>query len=242
MSNNSLIATQNAVVTAGFNTTEGFALIQRVAKVFSTSNMVPKDYQGEKNIGNCIIAINMAQRLHVDPLTVMQNLNVINGRPSWSTQFLISMFNACGRFAPIRYQPTGEKGTDSQGCIAYTYEKATGDRIDGEEVNIAMAKAEGWTRNVKWKNLAGLMLRYRAATVLIRTTAPELCLGLGTQEEAVDIANSQLQQPHIPQQNVDIDTGEIVNAEGTTTTTTDFEALANVPELAEAEDIPPLDI
>lgn len=39
---------------------------------------------------------------------------------------------------------------------------------------------------------------------------------------------------------VDIDTGEIVTADGTTTT--DFEALANVPELADGDDIPPLDI
>ena len=180
MSNNSQMLTNGAV--AGFNTSEGFALIQRVAKVFNSSNMIPAAYQGDKNFGNCIIAINMAAKLKVDPLTV------INGKPSWSTQFLISMFNGCGRFSPIRYQSTGEKGTDSQGVIAYTYDKSTGDRIDGEEVTIGIAKAEGWTRNKKWETMPGQMLRYRAAAWLVRTTAPELSFGLSTQEDAVDIA------------------------------------------------------
>ena len=211
MSNNTQLTTNSAV--AGFGTAEGFALIQRVAKVFSSSNMVPAAYQGDKNLGNCIIAINMAQRLRVDPLTVMQNLNVIQGKPSWSTQFLISMFNGCGRFAPIRYQATDEKGTDSQGIIAYTYEKATGDRIDGEEVTIGIAKAEGWYgRNAsKWKTMPGQMLRYRAAAWLIRSTAPELSLGLGTQEEAYDIANAD--QQNTWKRNIDQNTGEVIEAD-----------------------------
>ncbi|MBD4392604.1 hypothetical protein GUG97_09490, partial [Xanthomonas citri pv. citri] len=52
---------------------------------------------------NCIVALNMAQRMGADPLMVMQNLYVIEGRPSWSSQFIIASINSCGRFNPLRY-------------------------------------------------------------------------------------------------------------------------------------------
>lgn len=203
--NNQITASPNNAV-MGLQTSEGFALIQRVAKLFSTSNMVPTQYQGEKNFGNCVIALNMAQRLGVEPLMVMQNLYVIQGKPAWSTQFMIAMFNGCGRFAPIRYRATGQKGTDTQGVIAYTYDKTNGDLIEGEEVTVGIAKSEGWIskNNSKWRTMPGQMLRYRAASWLIRTTAPELSMGLISQEEAFDIAASK------PKKVVDYETGEVI--------------------------------
>ena len=48
----------------------------------------------------------MAQRMNADHLMVMQNLDVIQGKPSFSAKFLIGMVNSCGRFAPIRYKMT----------------------------------------------------------------------------------------------------------------------------------------
>ena len=254
MSTNAITTTTGAgamPVIAGFNTVEGFALIQRVAKVFNTSNMVPKDYQGDRNLGNCIIALNMAYRLGVEPLMVMQNLYIIQGKPAWSTQFMISMFNGCGRFAPIRYRATGVKGTDSQGIIAYTYDKSTGDLIEGEEVTIAIAKSEGWYSkgNSKWKTMPGQMLRYRAASWLIRTTAPELSLGLISKEEVIDItptpAPSKPYYKPVPPANVDIETGEITNTDDTATVVddedhampADFEAYSPDAEAIDDEDM-----
>ena len=198
------------VVNNYFTTAENFNLVQRIANALSSSDMVPAQYRGKQNIANCVIAINMARRIDVDPLTVMQNLYVIQGKPTWSTAFLISMFNASGKFEPIRYRQTGVAGTDSHGVIAYTAYKATGDLIEGEEVTLKIAKAEGWTNKngSKWKTMPGLMLRYRAAAWLIRTTAPELSLGLTTREEAIDVLNSS----SVPKNNdvvIDKETGEI---------------------------------
>ena len=183
-----MVATAPMGVTAGFQSAEGFALLQRMANMFVGSTLVPEQFRGEKNFGNCVIALNMAQRLGADPLMVMQNLYVVYGTPSWSSKFMIAMFNQCGRYESIHYEDTGEKGTDTQGVIAWAKEKSTGEILKGPEVTIKTAKDEGWygKNGSKWKTMPGQMLRYRAAAWFIRTTAPELSMGLQTVDEVTD--------------------------------------------------------
>lgn len=163
--------------------TRSFELKQREAKLLGASSLVPKSYQG--NIADIVVAMNMAQRMKADPLMVMQSLHIIHGKPGWSAQFLIASFNACGRFHSIRY----EFNEDKSACVAVTTEKASGEVIRGPEVSLEMAKEEGWSTKAgsKWKTMPELMLRYRAAAFLIRTTAPEIGLGLYTKDELEDI-------------------------------------------------------
>jgi hypothetical protein len=169
-----------------------FELAQRKAKIYSSSSLVPKEYSN--NIGNVLIAQNMASRMGADVLMVMQNLYVVHGKPGWSAQFLIACFNSCGRFSAIRYKFSGKVNTDSWGCIAYAVELATGEVVEGTEVTIAMAKAEGWVskNGSKWKTMPELMMRYRAATFLIRTTAPEIGLGIMTTDEITDVVEGRV--------------------------------------------------
>ena len=183
-----MVATAPMGVTAGFQSAEGFALLQRMANMFVGSTLVPEQFRGQNNFGNCVIALNMAQRLGADPLMVMQNLYVVYGTPSWSSKFMIAMFNQCGRYESIHYEETGEKGTDTQGVIAWAKEKSTGEILKGPEVTIKTAKDEGWyvKNGSKWKTMPGQMLRYRAAAWFIRTTAPELSMGLQTVDEVTD--------------------------------------------------------
>ena len=164
-----------------------FELAQRKAKVYATSSLVPKEYQG--NIGNVMVAMNMANRLNADLLQVMQNLYIVHGRPAWSSQFLIATFNTCGRFTAVKYRFTGEVGKPSWGCVAFCMEIGTGEIIEGTEITMKMAESEGWLNKngSKWKTMPEQMLRYRSAAFLIRTTAPEVSMGLMTVEEAEDV-------------------------------------------------------
>jgi hypothetical protein len=132
----------------------------------------------------------MAKRMNADPLMVMQNMYLVHGRPSWSSQFLISSVNASGRFSPLRYKETGKKGTDSEGIIAWAKDLTDGEILEGPEVTIGMAKSEGWYQKngSKWQTMPQLMCRYRAATFFARLYAPELTMGIRTAEEAADIA------------------------------------------------------
>lgn len=173
-------------VSMGF-TGQGFALMQRVAMAFSKSTLVPTAFQNQ--LPNCLIALNMAQRLGADPLMVMQNLYVVHGRPSWSSQFLIATFNKCGRFSAMRFEWGGERGKGSWACRAWARELSTGDRLEGSWVTWQMAEAEGWTgkKGSKWATMAEQMFMYRAASFFVRTYAPELTMGLHTREEMDDM-------------------------------------------------------
>jgi hypothetical protein len=140
-------------------------------------------------LANCIIALNMAQRMSADPLMVMQSLYLVHGRPSWSAQFLIATFNRNGRYSSIRYKWQGTEGKDDWGCRAYATELATGNEIIGPLVTIGLAKAEGWFQRTgsKWKTIPELMLTYRAAAWMVRTNAPEIAMGLPTADELDDV-------------------------------------------------------
>lgn len=94
-------------IKAGFDTVGGFDLIQRTAKLFAASSIVPQQFQG--NLPNCVIAVDMALRMGANPLMVCQNLYIVHGRPAWSAQFLIATLNQCGRFTSIRYEFQGEE-------------------------------------------------------------------------------------------------------------------------------------
>ncbi|MCG8998140.1 hypothetical protein LH427_12585 [Laribacter hongkongensis] len=174
-------------VSVGLTNLQGFELAQRAAKLLASSTLVPKEYQG--NLPNCVIALNMAQRVGADPLMVMQNLVIVHGRPTWSAQFLIATVNTCGRFSALRFEFFGERNTDEWGCRAWAIEKATGEKLVGSDVTIGIARKEGWygKNGSKWQSIPQQMLMYRAGGWWTRAFAPELSMGLQTADEAGDI-------------------------------------------------------
>lgn len=171
--------------TGDWNSNHGFALIQRQAKLLSSSELVPKAFQG--NAPNCVIAIELSRRIGASPFAVMQNLDIIHGRPSWRSVFIISAINTCGRFHPLQFRMEGEGQTRS--CVAHTTERGTGNVCEGPPVDMAMAKAEGWLskNGSKWQTMPELMLRYRAATFFGRLYAPEILMGMQTADEVIDV-------------------------------------------------------
>lgn len=176
-----------APVRAGFMDAAGFDLMQRVSKAFASSTLVPQQYQN--NIPNCMIALNLAQRLKADELMVMQNLYIVHGNPGWSSKFLIASVNTCGRFSALRYEWRGTEGQGDFGCRAWAIERESGERLDGAWVDWNMVRAEGWEKKngSKWKTMPQQMFIYRAASFWQRAYAPEISMGLSTAEELQDV-------------------------------------------------------
>lgn len=168
-----------------FGTSNNFVMAKNMATTLAASTIIPKEYQN--NAANCMIAIEQAVRLKVSPMMVMQNLYVIQGRPSWSSKFLIAAINGSGKFdIELQFEETKDSKGKPFSCLAWTMKE--GRRIDGMTVDMDMASAEGWlTKNgSKWKTMPQLMLRYRAASFFSSLNCPELTLGLYTKEEALD--------------------------------------------------------
>ena len=168
-----------------YQSQNSFEFAQRQAKSLCESNLVPQSYQGQKGLPNCLVALEMSKRMNLSPLTVMQNLNIIHGTPSWSAQFISSQILGCGRFTNFDYIVRGQGETLEVQCIAKRVEDQK--IVKGTPVSMRMAKLEGWTRNSKYQSMPELMLRNRAATFFGRQYIPDLLLGVQTSEEVVDI-------------------------------------------------------
>jgi len=173
-----------------------FELIQRQAKMLSASTLIPKDFQG--NMANCAIGLEIASRLKASPFMVIQNIDIIHGRPSFRAQFLIAMVNASGRFSPLQFKFDGEGANRS--CQAFAKSRETGELCEGPVVTWAMAKAEGWTDKAgsKWKTMPDLMFTYRAGAFFARIYAPDITLGMQTSEEMHDVQEMRNVTPSVP--------------------------------------------
>lgn len=160
----------------------------RTARMLSGSALVPETYRNSPE--NCLVAIDIANRMGISPLMVMQNLYVVKGKPSWSGSFCAAAINGSGRFSPLEYIFVGEKDAPSYGCYATAVRLANGARCYSDTITIAMAQLEGWLSKPgsKWKTMPMQMMMYRAAAFFARAHCSDILLGLPTYEEVQDIS------------------------------------------------------
>lgn len=172
----------------------GFEMAQRQATALSQSDFVPQAFKGK--VANCLVALEIAHRTGSSPMAVMQNLNVIHGKPTWSAQYIIGVINSCGRFEKLCYTirekgevEAGSKKVKNLECFAYATEKKTGEVVKGPLISIEMAIKEGWYTKAgsKWPSMPELMLQYRAATFFGRLYCADLLLGMKSEDEARDV-------------------------------------------------------
>ena len=176
-----------------FSGLAAFDAAQRMARALCSSTLVPREYQGQQGLANSLIALEIAGRMRLSPLVVMQNMTPIHGRPTWSSKFLIATVNASGRFSPLRF--VFDNPQNPTRCHAVATDKATAEVLEGETITLELARKEGWwsrkdrqgNETSKWQKMTGQMLRYRAAAWWANVYCPEIALGLITQEEALDI-------------------------------------------------------
>jgi hypothetical protein len=186
-----------------FSNGHAFVMAQRMAQAIATSTMIPNQYRtsyedkGEwvnnpAAVGNCLIALELANRLRVSALMVMQKVDMIHGRPSLRGDLIISLINTCGMFTRLRFRaPDGvDPASDDYWCEAHATDKETGELLVGERITWAMVKAEGWhtKKGSKWLTMPGQMFIYRAASFWSRAHAPDVTMGLYESDEAEDIA------------------------------------------------------
>lgn len=183
----------NSQAPSVFIDASSFEHAQRIAKMLAGSDIVPEQYRNR--IDNTMVALEMSNRMQVSPLMVMQNLDIIHGKPAFNSKFTAAMVNSCGKYTSLRYRFTGEG--DKRTCVAFAKDIASGEILEGPPVSVSMAKAEGWwtKKGSKWPTMTDLMLTYRAATFFCRVYEPGLTMGIPTTDELQDIA---VEAPVIP--------------------------------------------
>ena len=163
---------------------DSFNQLLRVANMLSQTSIIPQSYQNKPQ--DCFVAIEMANRMGVSPMVVMQNMYVVKGKPSWAGQACTMLINSCGKFKDVKHIYTGEKGKPNRGCYVTATRISDGSQVDGVEVTMQMAQSEGWTSNSKWRNMPELMRAYRASAFFARLYCPEAMMGVQTAEEVYD--------------------------------------------------------
>lgn len=192
-----------------FSDAKSFEAAQMMAQALASSTVIPTTYQ--KNLGNCLIAIEMAARINTSPMMVMQNLYIVNGRPSWSSQWIISMINASKRYkTELQFEFGNAPEDGGLSCQAWA-EDRQGHIVKGPKITMKMAQDEGWVgkSGSKWKTMPQVMIQYRAASFFGRMNCPDMIMGIYSAEEAYDMGDFvAIDGTGL---HVDPDTGEVVD-------------------------------
>ena len=167
-----------------YSSSDTFNLAYQMAKGLSQSTLVPQQFQN--NPANCLIALEQSNRLNISPMAVMQNLYIVQGKPSFSSSFIIGLINASQKYDMELQFDEEEKDGKPYACTCWT--EKDGRKVTGIKITMDMAEKEGWSKKngSKWLTIPQVMLRYRAASFFARMNCPELSIGLYSKEELDD--------------------------------------------------------
>ncbi len=100
---------ENKIV-AGFETVQGFELLQRQAKLLSQCSMLPDNFKS--NIPDCAIALEMSARMGyaVSPLLILQSIVTIHGKPTFEAKFVIGLLKSRCGYRRFDYEMSGKVG------------------------------------------------------------------------------------------------------------------------------------
>lgn len=151
------------------------------AGYLAESQMVPKDFMGKP--GNCLVAIQWGMELGLKPLQCMQNIAVINGRPSLWGDAVMALVLASPACKDVIERYEGEGDNYAAVCIAQRHGKA--DKV--ARFSLVDAKAAGLLNKAgPWTQYRDRMLKMRARAFALRDQFADVLKGMAVAEEAMD--------------------------------------------------------
>lgn len=184
-----------------FSSVSSFQAAWTMSRCLSMSSIVPMAFRGpDEGRANCMIALELASRLQVSVFMVMQHLYIIQGRPAFSSQFIIAAIQTCGRYSALKYKKRYDANGKIIACRAYATELSSGDVLEGPEVTMEMVEKEGWLKKngSKWQTMPEVMMGYRAAAFFGRQYAPDVMMGFRSEDELIENGQSSESLP-LPQ-------------------------------------------
>lgn len=149
------------------------------AQIIANSTMVPKNYQGKP--GDILVAVQMGAELGLKPIQALQNIAVINGRPSVYGDALLALVQAHPSFEDVK-EAFDEK-TNTAFC---TVKRKNQDEYTVSFSSEDAKKAELWGKAGPWRQYPKRMLQMRARSFALRDKFADALSGLIMAEEAQD--------------------------------------------------------
>lgn len=149
------------------------------ATIIANSAMVPKTYQGKA--GDILVAVQMGAELGLKPIQALQNIAVINGKPSVYGDALLALVQAHPSFEDIK------EWYDDKTNTAFCTVKRKNQTEHTVSFSIEDAKKAGlWGKSGPWTQYPKRMMQMRARGFALRDKFADALGGLITVEEAQD--------------------------------------------------------
>lgn len=165
----------------------------RFSEVLAKSDFVPKDYQ--RKPGNILVAIQMGAEVGLAPMQAIQNIAVINGRPSLWGDAMLALVMAHPECEGV--EEDADLGAGWANCTV----RRQGRKPVTRQFTVDEAKqANLWGKNI-WKQYPQRMLQMRARSWALRDAFPDALKGLGSAEEnrdIVDVGEVSVTDPAVP--------------------------------------------
>lgn len=191
-----------------FSDADNFELAQRTLQALVQSDLVPGAYRGRDKLPNALVAYDLARNMRMPILMVMQNLDIIEGKPAFNSKFKSAALRNAGWQIEYENEDRGPKevvyetwsGPQGQRvkkenrvqirdlACRVVGTSPEGKKVLGPWVSISTAVSEGWytKSGSKWPNMPEVMLAYRAVSWFQNMHAPQLLMGLPTADEVFD--------------------------------------------------------
>lgn len=194
------------------------ALSERMkyAQALAVADLLPAAYR--RKPANILLAMEYGHALGLDTITAIQQVHVIEGKPSASAQLIGGLVRRAGH----KLRVTG----DDRHAVAEIIRCDDPDFTFRAEWTLQRAQAAGLTGKGVWKQYPAAMLKARAITEVARDACPEALAGVAYTPEELNADETTATVPHAdptfdpwtvtasePTQPVDYETGEIVEVE-----------------------------
>jgi len=152
------------------------------SKMLAESSMVPRAYQGKPQ--DIMVCVQWGYELGLAPMQALQNIAVINGKPSVYGDAMMALVQASPVCEGIDEHIENEGTTNPVAvCIA----KRKGRNPVIARFSVEDAKRAGlWNKQGPWQAYPKRMLQMRARGFALRDAFPDVLKGLITAEEAAD--------------------------------------------------------
>lgn len=153
----------------------------QMANMLSSSQMVPKNYQGKPN--DTLVSMMMGAELGLNPIQSLQNIAVINGKPSIYGDALLALVQSHPAFGG--HEESFDDASMTATCTVWRKGDATRHTVTFSKADAERAGL--WGKSGPWQSYPKRMLMWRARGYALRDKFADALGGLITVEEARDI-------------------------------------------------------
>ena len=150
--------------------------------LLASSSMVPKAYQGKPQ--DILVAVQWGYEMGLAPMQALQNISVINGKPSVFGDAAMALVQASPVCEDVEEFFENEGSTNP---VAVCVAKRKGRKPVTVKFSVEDAKRAGlWGKQGPWSAYPKRMMQMRARGFALRDAFPDVLKGMITAEEAQD--------------------------------------------------------